>query len=196
MPVALEVEAVTIPHQWADPVEGQGEWILYQRRTFERPHPTGQPGPRELAEGPGRSVHVDDLLRQAGQVDAHMPEVRCPRRDRQGQDDLVSHVGLEPDHGGGQVHLERPEHTGIDEWRENGHPVRDDRLPHDRGRRTHEASSVTARPSRRSLRAVTSAGGTAHSNTPWGRPSLTGTSGPVIPRTNRYATPPRWSAGR
>ena len=46
-----------------------------------------------------------------------------------------------------------------------------------------------------SLRSVMSAAGGLHRNTPHRSPSTTGVSGPIIPRTKRYAEPPRWRSG-
>ena len=48
--------------------------------------------------------------------------------------------------------------------------------------------------SKRSRATIAAAGG-RHENTPWGWPSTSGVAAPTMPRTNRYATPPRWSSG-
>src|SRR5699024_2211710 len=52
-----------------------------------------------------------------------------------------------------------------------------------------------AAPSRRSESSVTSPGGGAQKYTPAAWPSMTGVSGPAIPRTYRYSTPPMCSPG-
>jgi hypothetical protein len=50
-------------------------------------------------------------------------------------------------------------------------------------------------PSSASLSASTRPSGGRQAKTPHARPSTTGVSGPVIPRTNRYKTPPRLRSG-
>ena len=68
---------------------------------------------------------------------------------------------------------------------------------------THGSSAMTAdgvvtavrhrRPLRNRASSVsTVAAGGRQENTPYGSPSRAGVSAPTMPRTNRYATPPRW----
>ena len=115
-----------------------------------------------------------------------MAEAGRPRGHGQGQKLLGPETGLESEHGGGKLHLVGAEHAALDEGDEDSHTGRDDdratRGPGD-GMQAHATLPPTVRPSSRSLSEITSAGGTAHSNTPAGPPTV-GTAG-IIPRRKR-----------
>lgn len=85
-------------------------------------------------------------------------------------------VDASGDHAG-HVNGGRVEHAGFDEGRE-----RRDVVAKERTGRLHAGPSV---PSRRSLSAVTSAGGTRQLKIPCGFPSTAGVSAPAMPRTKR-----------
>ena len=144
--------------------------------------------------GPGQGVGRPGLrivdyygLGDSLDHDANMPKTRGTGR----QSGAEQHLGFDsrdgPGDHAGHVDGGRVEHPGLDERRE-----RRDLLTEQRTGCGHVGTSV---PSRSWLSAVTSAGGTCQLKTPCGHPSTNGVAAPTIPRTNRYAIPPRCSPG-
>ena len=136
-----------------------------------------------------------------GQVDADRAEPH--RADRQRQREQHPLVGLagQPAEPGGDVHVGGVEHAGgVELGEQPGARERASRASPgstapgpgaDRSAR-RAARRSSRSPSSRSDSSTTSAGGGRQPKTPHGTPSTTGVSGPHMPRTNRYSTPPRW----
>ena len=185
--------------------------IQVQRRADEPQRPVREPvltdrderarrQPREpvLRRRPGQLGQVDLLVlavhaRRLGdppQVHEDVPVPRRADRQRRGQRDRL--VGLarqrrQPhghvDVGGGQ----QPD--GVERLQQ---PVRAHgaaAVERVQLRRAHTPSSSSLSSS------STSAAGARHVKTPHGCPSTTGVSAPIMPRMNRYSTPPRCVAG-
>ncbi len=144
--------------------------------------------------GPGQGVGRPGLrivdyygLGDSLDHDANMPKTRGTGR----QSGAEQHLGFDsrdgPGDHAGHVDGGRVEHPGLDERRE-----RRDLGAQERSRRHHPGTPV---PSSRSLSALTSSGGTCQLKTPCGLPPTTGVPAPAIPRTKRYAVPPKCLAG-
>ena len=193
MPVPLKVDPTPVEH------DRQQRLVPRLRRGGNDVAGVQRSGPpldrrplqrRRIRTGSRFSVAVSaELALDVVQIDADVTESRASGRDGESQHDLVADAGRQPGDGRSEVHLGCIEDVCFDEWREHGDPVRHRR---DGG---HAPSPVTRRPSSRSLSWVTSAGGMCQVKTPCGAPSVVGTVAPVMPRTNRYAAPPRWVAG-
>ena len=129
----------------------------------------------------------DDRSGDGPDQHAHVPVTRgtC------GQGGTEDHLGFQPTDGShdhaGDVDVGCLENASVDERRKS----RD--LRAEEG--TKPGHTEVPVPPSRSLSPVTRAGGTRQLNTPYGLPATTGVPAPAMPRTNRYAAPPRCRAG-
>ena len=128
----------------------------------------------------------------------HVRQARSADGERRGEEHRL--VGLAGELGQAErdVDVGRDEHSGLVERAQEtgraGHLADVIRIALDR-RDRHVGHDGAPPASRASLKAETSTADGCHENTPHRIPSTTGVSGPVIPRTNAYATPARLRSG-
>ncbi len=132
-----------------------------------------------------------------------MAEARTAHRERHRQQHAVVALARELAEPSGDMDVRGVKHAGFVE-----HPQQTVRRTDDAGvelvdlvvvvgvdRNFDDAHAGTSPVSNRALIASTRLSGGRHANTPHGRPSTTGVSGPIIPRMKRYNTPARWRWG-
>ena len=188
-PVALEVQTGPVKHERQDvPARSRSlGWSAHGRaRRYEaRPSLRVRPGERTN----GVTPHIVDHhgLGHGFEHDADVPKARGTSGEGGAEENLSAKAARAASDNTRDVDSRGVEQPRLDKGRERG-----DLVPKQRTEALHDATSA---PSSRSLRASTRACGTRQENTPCGSPSTTGVVAPVMPRTNRYAAPPRCRAG-
>ncbi len=187
------------------------EAVQVEVRPFEvkREVGAGQPAGRHgleprLGHGPGQRLDLHLVLGLAArrapdrpQVNADVTEARGVGRQRRRQQRRVVRPAAERAETAGDVRVGRGEDPRrVEQGQAAGRPAgrrrveRVERVAFGVGR-AHAPSPS----SKRSLSLVTNSVGGAHDHTPHGCPSTGTCSTALMPRRNRYSTPPRWRAG-